>query len=342
MKAGMLHARPAPDECDAMAPLDHGGDLSAARLRFPDAPEPWIDLSTGINPHAYPVRALPEDCFARLPEPSALRALEEVAARAYGVADARTIIATPGAQALIQMLPRALPGHRVGVLAPTYAEHAASWRRAGRTVVACADVSQLADCDIAVIVNPNNPTGRVIGRDTLLALARRTRLIVDESFADLAPDESIAGDAAASGAIVLRSFGKTFGLAGVRLGFAIAPHDIATRLRDSLGPWPVSGPAIALGARAFADRDWLDATRRRLADDAVRLDALLRATGFEIVGGTPLFRLAAQNRAQAIADRLGRAGVHVRRFAEQPRWLRFGIPADSAWARLEAALRGSP
>ncbi|MCB1542549.1 MAG: threonine-phosphate decarboxylase [Rhodoblastus sp.] len=338
----MLHARPAPDECDAMAPLDHGGDLSAARRRFPDAPEPWIDLSTGINPHAYPVGALPEDCFARLPEPAALRALEATAAHAYGVADAHTIIAAAGAQALIQALPRILPGRRIGVLTPTYAEHAASWRRAGREVVACADVTQLATCDIAVVVNPNNPTGRVITRDALLALARRTLLIVDESFADLAPGEGIAGEATACGAIVLRSFGKTYGLAGVRLGFAIAPLDIAARLRDAFGPWPVSGPAITLGARALGERDWLEATRRRLVDDAARLDALLRAAGFEIVGGTPLFRLAAHIQAQAIADQIGRAGVLVRRFVEHPHWLRFGIPADGAWARLETALGGSP
>ncbi|MCB1542900.1 MAG: threonine-phosphate decarboxylase [Rhodoblastus sp.] len=338
----MLHARPAPEAHDAIAPLEHGGDLAAARRRFADAPEPWIDLSTGINPHAYPVCGLPAECFARLPEPAALLALEEIAARAYRVADARTIVAAPGAQALIQMLPRILPGPRVGILGPTYAEHAASWLRAGRAVVACADVTQLADCDVAVIVNPNNPTGRVVERDALLALARRTRLIVDESFADLAPAESIAGEAAACGAIVLRSFGKTYGLAGVRLGFAIAPHDIAARLHEAFGPWPVSGPAIALGARALGDRDWLEAARRRLADDAARLDALLCASGFEIAGGTPLFRLAAHDCAQAIADRLGRAGVHIRRFAEHPRWLRFGIPAAAAWARLEAALRGAP
>ena len=148
---------PAPNAEAAPAPLEHGGDLSAARRRFPDAPETWIDLSTGINPHTYPVGALPEECFARLPEPATLLALEESAARAYGVADARAIVATPGAQALIQMLPRVLPGRRVGILGPTYAEHAASWRRAGRDVVACADASELADCDVAVIVNPNNP-----------------------------------------------------------------------------------------------------------------------------------------------------------------------------------------
>lgn len=341
MKAGMLHARPAPNAEAAHAPLEHGGDLAAARRRFPIAPEPWIDLSTGINPHAYPVCALPQDCFARLPEPAALLALETAAARAYRVGDAREIVAAPGAQALIHALPGIVRASRVGILGPTYAEHAESWRRAGRDVIACASVSELANCDIAVIVNPNNPTGHVVGRDALLALARSTRLIVDESFADLAPCDSIAGEAAANGAIVLRSFGKTFGLAGVRLGFAISPHDVAARLREAFGPWPVSGPAIALGARALGDRDWLEATRDRLGRDAARLDALLRETGFDILGGTSLFRLAAQERAQAIADRLGRAGVHIRRFADHPSWLRFGIPADGAWPRLEAALRGA-
>lgn len=335
----MLLTRPAPEARDTTTSLDHGGDLSAARARFPDAPEPWIDLSTGINPRPYPVGALPDDCFGRLPAPSALRELETVAARAYDAPDPQAVVAAAGAQALIQLLPRAVSGRRVGVLGPTYAEHAASWRRAGRDVALCASPEELAACDIAVVVNPDNPTGRIVARDQLVALARRTRLIVDESFADLSPQASIAREAPGINAIVLRSFGKAYGLAGLRLGFAVAPPDIVAELRAELGPWPVSGPAIEIGVRALADRAWLEFSGATLLQDAERLDALLRDAGFAIVGQTPLFRLAAHDDADAIADRLGRAGVHVRRFSEHPRWLRFGLPEDRAWPRLEAALR---
>lgn len=334
----MLQIRPAPHD---RRTLEHGGDLGVARRRFPDAPQPWIDLSTGINPHPYPAGPLPADCLARLPEPRALVALEAAAAQAYGAPDAGAVVAAPGAQALIQILPRLLPGRRIGVLGPTYEEHASSWRRAGRNVATCASPDELAGCDIAVIVNPNNPTGRVLPREELLALARRTRLIVDESFVDFCTDASIAREAADIGAIVLRSFGKAYGLAGLRLGFAIAPAEIAAALREELGPWPVSGPAIAIGRQALSDRDWRDAARRQLAESADRLDALLTAAGFEIVGGTSLFRLAAHPRAQDIADALGHAGVHVRRLTAAPHWLRFGIPAERDWPRLEAALRST-
>lgn len=334
----MLQIRPVPHDRRA---LEHGGDLAAARRRFPDAPEPWIDLSTGINPHPYPAGAVPENCLARLPEPCALAALEAAAALAYGAPDAGAVVAAPGAQALIQILPRLLQGRRIGVAGPTYEEHASSWRRAGRDVSTCASPDELAGFDIGVIVNPNNPTGRIFSREELLALARRTRLIVDESFADFSVEASIAHEAADIGAIVLRSFGKAYGLAGLRLGFAIAPAETVAGLREELGPWPVSGPAIAIGRQALSDRVWHGAARRRLAENADRLDALLTAAGFETVGGTSLFRLAAHPRAQAVADKLGHAGVHIRRFAAAPHWLRFGIPAERDWPRLEAALRST-
>lgn len=331
----MLQTRPGPDKQFA---LEHGGDLCAARRRFSRAPEPWIDLSTGINPHPWPAGPLAKDCLQRLPEPGALAALEATAAQAYGASDARAVVAAPGAQALIQILPRLLAGRRIGVLGPTYEEHALSWRRAGRDVTLCASPAELADCDIGVIVNPNNPTGRIVARETLLALARRMRLVVDESFADFSPGASIADEAADIGAIVLRSFGKAYGLAGLRLGFAVAPTELAAELRAEMGPWPISGPAIEIGRQALSDHAWRDAARRRLAESAGRLDASLVAAGFEIVGGTSLFRLAAHARAQAIADALGQAGIHVRRFSAAPHWLRFGIPADEEWPRVEAAL----
>ncbi len=322
----------------------HGGALEVARKLAPGAPEPWIDLSTGVNPHAYPLPDLELDAWSRLPESGALARLEAAAAQRYG-APATNVVAGPGSQALIQALARILPHGAVGAMGPTYSGFASAFAALGGRVIEAKRLRDLGDLDVAIVVNPNNPDGRITPRADLLDLHQRLArrggvLIVDEAFADFDAGESLAPSLPASRAVVLRSFGKTYGLAGLRLGFALASPDLVPSLRDALGPWPVSGPAIAIGIRALADLDWLEAMRARLGDDALRLDALLRGAGWRIVGGTRLFRLAAQTDARAAFDRLLAAGILTRPFADAPDWLRFGIPGDeTAWERLAAALR---
>jgi cobalamin biosynthetic protein CobC len=170
-------------------------------------------------------------------------------------------------------------------------------------------------------------------------MRRHGMLVVDEAFADLDGDSLIPALADAGNAIVLRSFGKTYGLAGIRLGFAVAMPQVAARIREALGPWAVAGPALAIGAAALADAAWRAAAAARLAADARRLDALLAEAGFTVLGGTRLFRLAGHPQAAALADRLAAAGILVRTFADFPDRLRFGIPADEpAWRRLRAGL----
>jgi len=315
-------------------PLAHGGDLSAIRRRFPEAPEPWIDLSTGINPVPYPVVELAAETWSRLPTRQQERALVEAAAVRYGVRDPATIVAAPGTQALIQLLPRLVAKSRVTVLGPTYEEHAHCWARQGHDV---AIVSDFERADVTIVVNPNNPTGKLLPQEMLRQ--DRGLLIVDEAFVDfLAPSASLAGNLPAN-TIVLRSFGKVYGLAGVRLGFAIAEKRIADRIRDELGPWAVSGPALEIGPRALADSAWLQAAATRLTVDRQKLDALLVSAGCEILGGTPLFCLAHQPDAERLIEKLGRHGIHVRRFVHEPQWLRFGLPAgESEFIRLGAAL----
>ena len=323
----------------------HGGALEVARRLAPKAPEPWIDLSTGVNPHAYPLPALEPEAWSRLPESGALAKLEAAAARRYGVA-ATSVVAGPGSQALIHALSYILPRGAVGALGRTYGGFAAAFAAAGGRVVEAKRLEDMGALDVAIVVNPNNPDGRIIPRNDLLALherlARRgAALIVDEAFADFDGQESLAPMLPASGAVVLRSFGKAYGLAGLRLGFALASPDIVPSLRGALGPWPVSGPAIAIGVRALADSDWLEETRARLGKERARLDALLRGTEWRIIGGTRLFRLAAHADARAAFERLLGAGILARPFADAPDWLRFGIPGDEhAWERLAAALQG--
>ncbi len=323
----------------------HGGALEVARQLAPDAPKPWIDLSTGINPHAYPLPDLETEAWSRLPESGALAKLEAAAALHYGAA-AQSVVAGSGSQALIHALSHILPRGAVGALGPTYGGFGAAFTAAGARVIETKRLEDMAALDVAIVVNPNNPDGRITTRADLFDLHTRLAphggvLIVDEAFADFdAAKESMASSLPMSGALVLRSFGKAYGLAGLRLGFALASPDIVPSLRASLGPWPVSGPAIAIGVRALADSDWLEATRARLGGDTARLDALLLGTGWRIIGGTHLFRLSAHAHARAAFERLLAAGILARPFAAAVDWLRFGIPGDeNAWERLATALR---
>ena len=327
-------------------PLPHGGRLEAAMRRYPDAPRPFVDLSTGINPIGYPIPKLPETCFTRLPEPEALERLQASAARAYNAADQACVAAAPGTQALINLLPRLRPPGTAAVLSPTYAEHAAAWSAAGHRVREATSAADLDAADCAVLCNPNNPDGRRIPTDTLRALATRLAarggwLVVDEAFADLEPDfESLAGCLPHPGLVVLRSFGKTYGLAGIRLGFALADAPRAAAIRAALGPWPVSGIAIEIGCAALPDAAWRSAAQARLRYDAARLDALLTHPGCNVLGGTILFRLCDDPDGPARAERLAQAGILVRSFQHRRGWLRFGIPGEpDHWQRLEAALR---
>jgi cobalamin biosynthetic protein CobC len=311
---------------------------------FPGAPEPLIDLSTGINPTPYPLPPLGPELFVRLPEPAALDRLCRAAARGYAAPSAAHVVAAPGAQMLLPLAAALVPAGRAAVLGPTYSEHARAAALAGHTVLETSDVARLGDADLAIVVNPNNPDGRLIPPETLCSLAgalasRGGALVVDEAFMDAGPaDASLAGRVS-KGLIVLRSFGKFFGLAGLRLGFAIAAPEQAARLRAQLGPWPVAGAAIAIGSLALADTAWIETMRRAVTVAAQRLDRLLIGAGLEIAGGTALYRLVRTSRSAFVFECLGRAGIVVRRFAHAPLWLRFGLPGPEwAWERLAVAL----
>jgi cobalamin biosynthesis protein CobC len=329
-----------------LAPLAHGGDLGAARKLFPDAPEPFLDLSAGINPYPYPIAQLPTDVFAKLPQPAALAT---IAAKAYGAPSASHVVVAPGSQILVAQTAFLLARGRAAVLAPTYAEHGRVAELAGHNVVEVAEVGQLADARIAIVVNPNNPDGRVVAKDALLALADRLRrrgglLVVDEAFMDVGPEgASLSDQAEYDNIVVLRSFGKFYGLAGLRLSFAIAAPNVAVRIAAALGPWPVSGAALVIGAAALADTTWRETTRASLAEAALRLDVLLAEAGLEIFGGTSLFRLVRTNEATQLFQHLGENGILVRRFAEHPSWLRFGLPGgETEWERLRKAMASRP
>lgn len=311
----------------------HGGGLAAARAHFGDGERPWIDLSTGINPHAWPgVDALEID-WRRLPDEADLRQLEATAAARFG-AEPGHVCAVPGTEVGLRLVGRMLPPP-TRHLAPSYRTH-------GEMTSAPLDEDR---GETLILANPNNPDGRLFDRsvvsDLLEGRGAGSWLVVDEAFADVTPEASVA-DRVADGErlIVFRSFGKFFGLAGVRLGFVIAPPASAETVRAQLGAWPLSAAAIAIGLAAYRDSAWIAAMRDRLDTEAGALDAVLARAGFTPRGACPLFRLIECNDAGALFEHLARRAILTRPFDEQPRWLRVGLPGNAEeLARLEAALR---
>ena len=314
----------------------HGGRLALARAQFPTHLE-WIDLSTGISPWAYPA-AVDAEALHRLPEPGALTALEAAAAAVFG-SDPAATVAVPGSDIALRLIGRLIPARTPAILGPGYAGHQAMWPDA----VLLTDLAA-EQHDVLVLARPNNPDGAIIDRERLADAARLLGtkggwLIVDEAFADAGTEPGIAA-AKWPRTIVLRSFGKFFGLAGLRLGFVIAPPVFAASLRQMLGDWPISGPAIAIGTAAYRDLAWQTAQRRRLSDAAVRLDEVLSEAGFAIAGGTPCFRLVDTPNAAGVFEQLARSAILTRPFADDPRRLRVGLPStETDTARLKQALQ---
>ncbi len=313
---------------------DHGGNLEQARATY--GGDDWIDLSTGINRVPYPVPAISAEAFSALPTQAAMAGLLQAAAKAYGTL--APMVALSGAQAVIQLVPMLRPKGLARVLGPTYNEHAATLRACGWLVEEVGDLDALIGADIAVVVNPNNPDGRHWSREGLLQLIGKVGLlVVDESFADPMPEQSLVGDAGRDGLLILRSFGKFYGLAGLRLGFALgAPADIA-RLTELSGPWPVSGPAIEVATLALQDHVWAKATTSRLLGEVGQMDEICTNLGWQALGGTPLFRLYATPDAHQAQAHLARAHIWSRIFPYSKTWIRLGLPGTQAeWARMVA------
>jgi cobalamin biosynthetic protein CobC len=324
--------------------IDHGGQIEAATAAFGRPAEGWLDLSTGINPWPYPVPSLPASLWSRLPDADLFQAGRRAARAYYGAPEAAGIVEGAGSQALIQALPRLIPATRVAVLGFTYAEHARCWRAAGHQVTEASGVDGIGGAGVLVLANPNNPDGRLMEPAELARLAdalseRSGLLVIDEAFADVTPRHSLAPLAGRPGLCLLRSFGKFFGLAGLRLGHALTTPGLAGALEAHLGPWRVSGPALEIGRQAMHDNAWIAATRLHLAEAAARIDRLLVGAGLTVLGGTHLFRLVKLPDAQALHGALAHRGILTRRFTARPDWLRFGLPPDEGgWRRLEIAL----
>ena len=319
--------------------IEHGGALDRAIDQYGGEIGDWIDLSTGINPEVFPLPFMGPGIWNRLPGEKVLSSALHAARDYYGAARDAGIVAAPGTQALIQILPNLVAKGEVAVLGPTYQEHESSFLQASWMVSNCRRLDEIpGSAKVMVIVNPNNPDGRIVAKDTLLGLAERMDrrggfLIVDEAFADPHPETSVAAQAGIKGLIVLKSFGKFFGLGGMRLGFALSTPAVSQALALRLGAWAVSGPALAIATHAFSNSETLSAYMERLKARRTLLADALSDAGLVETGGTMLFSLVKHCQAHMLHDELCKRHVLTRKFSYEPQWLRLGLPLDEDAAR---------
>lgn len=331
----------------------HGGNLIAASEHYGIPVDQWIDLSTGMNPEPYSVGDIPLSVFTELPylKPEFLSA----AVSYYG---SDNFVAVSGSQSAIQALPTLLPALPVLLPRIGYQEHAKSWQATHATTfypsLTIEEQSQFIDTALSddssqhlVVINPNNPTGVKLSPEVLLAWASRLTnggcLIVDEAFMDITPDHSLLNRAIPENVIVLRSFGKFFGLAGIRLGFVFASQKIRKELEQNLGLWQVNGPAQYIASQALIDTEWQDRAANQIAQMQVRIQNALKPLYDEyqphVLNDSGLFISWLMNTELAVllADKLARQGILIRRIecSDSQSILRFGLLSPNQTLSLD-------
>jgi cobalamin biosynthetic protein CobC len=336
--------------------MKHGGDLKQATKEWGIPAHFWLDMSTGINPHMYPLSAIPAASWQNLPYDQG-RLL--TAARQYY--QCRDILAVNGTQQAIELLPQLFCQQTVAVPRFGYQEHALSWSSQGHELVPYDDWDGLLKLveqkwvDTVVLINPNNPTGHLYSQERVVELAQNLAsmgawLVLDEAFMDLSPEQSLA-PMALPNVIVLRSMGKFFGLAGIRVGFVIAPSYWLEGLRKKMGLWQLAGPSSWLAADALSDHQWQAKNKARIEFESYHLALKLGEVfpGRDIVcRGLFTSLLLPKAEAEHAFEVLALRGVLVRMYlplndtdsAQDQAVLRFGLipEAEDAEARFDEAL----
>lgn len=327
---------------DAGHDLRHHGD---AEVR--DDGAALVDLAVNVRADTPPAWLREEiagslSSLAAYPDGRAARAA--VAAR-HGLPVERVLLTAGAAEAFV-LLARALEVRRPVVVHPQFTEPEAALRDAGHTVrrvlLTEADGFRLdpatvpEDADLVVLGNPTNPTSVLHPARTVAGLARPGRtLVVDEAFIDAVPGEreALAGRTDVPGLVVLRSLTKTWGLAGLRIGYVLAPPEIVAALERAQPLWPVSTPALAAAEACVAPRALAEAghAAHRGAADRAHLVAGLAAfagRGVRVVGPAEgPFVLVRVPDAAAVRRRLRDLGYAVRRGDTFP-----GLGPD--WVRI--------
>jgi histidinol-phosphate aminotransferase len=294
-------------------------------------------------------RELPETWS--YPEHAYLELREGLAAETGARPD--QILPGHGIQTLILTLCSAFltPGDRVVVPQPTYGLYAQASRAAGAIVERVpspgltldleriADAARRTGARLAWICDPNNPTGSTVDeaewRSFLDALPSGCVVAADEAYADyIEPERRIRREdevAAGRPVVVLRTFSKIFGLAGLRLGYALAAADLVPYLQAVQEPFNVNRPALVAGAASLGRPADVDERRRATAAARDHLAAGLRAAGLEPLPSETNFLLVEHGADDdALAGGLLRRGVLVRPGSE------LGLPG---WARITVGPR---
>jgi cobalamin biosynthetic protein CobC len=334
----------------------HGGQLIEIAKQYEIPLDEWIDLSTGINPNGYPANGIPESVWNRLPENN--DKLVETAAQYYQC-HTNSLLPVSGTQFAIQVIPGLFSQSTIGLIQPGYYEHAKHWKKHNHTIVSfehnpendaetnLALINQINkkihELDVLLIINPNNPTGLIFSKQQLLQwqeilLKQNSYLIVDEAFMDSNTCNSLISSISRPNLIILRSTGKFFGLAGIRLGFVFSNQSILNKISELQGPWPISGPSRWLAQKALADAQWQKETLVEIQKNSRRLQSLLSIHHLKPNGGTDLYQWIKTSYATKIYHHLNKHGILTRLFSD-PSSLRVGLPKNEIeWQKLELAL----
>ena len=317
----------------------HSGDIDKAIRVYGGAERNWIDLSTGINPESYPIPKLLNTDWRNLPTQSEIEKLESIIQLEFKTSS--NVLLTPGSQIAISLLPTILKKQEVGILEPTYSDYRESFENAGYKVCSCKKFKELFDAKIAIIVNPNNPDGKSYNLEKLIHLSEKVEmLILDESFIEASKAESIIAyiNEKTNNIIVVKSFGKFFGLAGLRLGFVISGKSIILKLKRIFSSWPVSKVSIKIATKAIRDKKWINNTQLKLLKNVNELDKILKPFNFNLIGGTNLFRLYSTPNSILSQKLLAKFFIWSRIFAYSKKWLRLGIPCDKDLKQINRRL----
>lgn len=335
--------------------LIHGGQLQKIAKQYNISQKNWLDLSTGIAPFSYPIPKIPEKYYQSLPQASSDL---EVAAKNYYHAD--SLLVTNGSQAIIKLLPalwREKNKQSTTVYLPEqgYKEHELAWKIAGFSLCKYQDklpkLTEIKDNSVLVVINPNNPTGQLHQCSELIKYQEKLKtsgglFVIDEAFMDIVePSQSMTSLINHSAnTLVLRSFGKFFGLAGIRIGFLIADNAWLMQFNEQLGPWQVNGPAQFIAQKALTDNDWQKKQQQHLNLLASQLRTVLikniSNNLINKISGTDLFQTVYFKEGvdvESYSIALCKQGVYVR-LTDDKQALRFGLAKTEQLAKLAKTL----
>jgi cobalamin biosynthetic protein CobC len=244
-----------------------------------------------------------------------------------------------GSQAAIQALPFCRQCSRIGIVSPCYAEHAHWWEKADHRIVYIKphEIDRFIPAlDVLLLANPNNPDATDYSVEQLLGWHQRLIknngwLIIDEAFIDSTPEKSLLRHCKTmpEGLIVLRSIGKFFGLAGIRLGFLAAEPQLLQQVAYRQGAWAVSHPARWLGQHALIDQQWQTQAHDFLRQQSKNLYHLLKQSFQEFkIRKSHYFCYIQHPQAEKIKQHLAQRGIWTRIF-KNPTAIRLGLPANN-------------